>query len=120
LNPFASTRTVISWNQVRSVILAGRIRGQSTRRASLGVDDAYRGARKNSARLVGHGSENTAEITLGKQRDREQQHTQNRTERYAQAAIHPRFIHRIGGQHVGGWYHRTVEAEEWIERGEGR
>src|SRR5260370_343725 len=57
-----------------------RIRGQGSREASLRVYDGYLGARDDCASLVCHGSQNTAEIALCNEREREQRHTKNRTE----------------------------------------
>src|SRR6267378_3305775 len=56
------------------------IRGYSSCEASLSVEYAYAGARQDRATWVGNGSENTAEIGLRKQREREKQHNQSRTE----------------------------------------
>src|SRR4029077_9618701 len=67
-------------NQGGSVILAGLIGGQRSRHAPIFIYDRVRSARYNSSPLICSRAENAYEIALGKQRKREQQHTQNRTE----------------------------------------
>src|SRR6266853_4939209 len=62
------------------VKLPRRIRGQGSREASLRVYDGHRGSRQHCSSLVCNGSQNTAEIALRKQREREQHHTQDRSE----------------------------------------
>ena len=58
---------ICAGNQAGSVILPGLIGDQSATDASLGIQNSNRGTGDHGTRLIGYGSQNTAEISLREQ-----------------------------------------------------